>query len=420
MATSPSSGAREEWRQHWLVVLAGLIGVGMTSIHVYTIGPFIGPLEQEFGWKRAQISAGVSVASFIMAALSPFMGMLIDKLGPRRIALPGTLLFVAATAMLSLTTANLWVWWSLWVVVSFGGLATKPTVWTMAVASLFDKGRGLALAVTLCGTALASGVMPSVATALIDHFGWRQAYPLMALLLLVVSFPVFWFCLDSATDKIRRQPDTPMTHVARPSGVAVREALLSLRFVKIALAAFVFTIAAIGIVSNLVPILTSLHIGRAEAAAIAGLAGITSVIGRISTGYLLDRFNGNIVGGLSVAVPVISCALLLAAPGSQVVTIVAVIIIGLSLGAELDVIAYLTAQHFGTARYGTIFGTVSALWSLAVAIGPTLANYIYDQTGSYLPAIAAFLPLFLVASLSLMTLGAFPVFADEADAASAG
>lgn len=406
--------ARREWRSHWTVVLAGLFGVGLTSIHVYTIGPFIAPLEQEFGWTRAQISAGVGVSTFIGAVLSPFVGMLIDKLGPRRIAIPGSLIFFAGTALLSQTTGNVWVWWSLWIVIAAGGLTIKPTIWTIAVASLFDKGRGLALAVTLCGTALASGIMPSVATALIDSYGWRTAYPLMAALVFVITFPLFWFFLDSAADKRRRQPAAQHREQPPLLGVSAREAFASLRFYKLSLAAFVFTIAAIGIVSNLVPILTSLDIGRAQAAGIAGLAGITSVIGRLCTGWLIDRLNGNIVGGLAVLVPVASCILILSMPGSIEAIVVAVVILGLALGAELDIIAYLTTRHFGTARYGTIFGTVSALWSLAVTIGPTLANYIYDQTGSYLPAIWAFLPLFAIASLSLLTLGAFPDFGTRA------
>lgn len=410
MAEKNERGTLQEWRRHWTVVLAGLFGVGLTSIHVYTIGPFIAPLEQEFGWTRAQISAGVGVSTFIGAVFSPFMGMLIDKFGPRRIAIPGSLIFFAGTALLSRSSSSVWMWWSLWIVIAAGGLTIKPTIWTMAVASLFDKGRGLALAVTLCGTALASGIMPLVATALIDSYGWRTAYPLMAALVFVITFPLFWFFLDSAADKRRREPTAQHDDQPLLLGVSAREAFRSIRFYKLSLAAFVFTIAAIGIVSNLVPILTSLDIGRAEAAGIAGLAGITSLVGRLSTGWLIDRLNGNIVGGLAVLIPVVSCVLILSLPGSVEAIVLAVVILGLALGAELDIIAYLTTRHFGTARYGTIFGTVSALWSLAVTIGPTLANYIYDQTGSYLPAIWAFLPLFVIASISLLTLGAFPAF----------
>ena len=397
--------------------MAGMIGVGLVSIHVYAQGPFIAPLEKEFGWKRAEISSGLALSSFILAALSPFMGMAIDKWGARRIALPGCAIFLAATAMLSLTGQSLWTWWAIWIVVGLGGLALKPTIWTLAVASLFDKGRGFALAVTLCGTALASGLMPFVATWLIEQFGWRQAYPLMALLLFVIAFPVFWFFLDSAAARSRR--GTKDEDALPPQGGATfREAVSSLRFYQLSLAAFVFTAAAIGIISNLVPILTSMEIGRTQAAAIAGIAGISNIVGRLTTGYLLDKFNGNVVGGLCVAIPVSTCLLLLFSGGSIPLIILAVAIMGLSLGAEMDVIAFLTAKHFGMARYGTIFGTVSALWSFAVSVGPILANHVYDRTGAYELALWIFLPMFLIASLCLLTLGKFPDYAPRAEVSS--
>jgi len=410
MASQGEMTTRDEWRAYWPFVLAGVFGVGLTSVHVYTIGTFIAPLEAEFGWTRAQISAGVGVSTFLGAVFGPVVGMLIDRFGPRRLALPGSLVFYAATAMISLATSNVWLWWFMWAAVASGGLMIKPVIWTSAVAGLFEKGRGFALAVTLCGTALASALMPIVATSLIDNFGWRTAYLAMAGILFVATFPLFWFCLDSVADRRRRKPAEVPQSLASDAGMGAKEALMSWRFVKLAIAAFIFTLSATGIVANLVPILTSMEVERTEAAGIAGLAGLTSVIGRLSTGYLLDRFNPNIVGGISVLFPVITCVLLLMAGGSVPILILAVVIMGLALGAELDVIAYLTARHFGTARYGTIFGIISSLWSLAVSIGPTLANHVYDRTGDYLPVFWAYIPLFLITSLALMTLGALPDF----------
>lgn len=406
-----AQSARNEWRRNWGVVFAGLFGVGLTSTHVYSIGPFIAPLQAEFGWTRAQISAGVGVSTFIAAVLSPFLGIAIDRFGARRIALPGAIIFCAATALLSLAPSTVWIWWSMWVLVAMGGVMIKPPVWTTAVTSLFDKGRGLALAVTLCGTGLASTLMPNVATWLIDHYGWRLAYQLMGLLLIVVTFPIFFIFLSSAADRKRRAVTAIESPATETVGSTVREALLSMRFAKLTLAGFVFTTGALGITSNMVPILTSMELSRAQAAGVAGLAGLTSVVGRLSTGVLIDRYNSNVVGGIVVLFPMIACGLLLLAGGGATgLVLPAAIVLGLAIGAELDVIAYLTARHFGTARYGTIFGTVSSVWALAVTVGPTFANYIFDKTGSYAPALWTFIPLFAIASLCLFTLGAFPDF----------
>ena len=85
-------------------------------------------------------------------------------------------------------------------------------------------------------------------------------------------------------------------------------------------------------------------------------------------------------------------------------------IIGIALGSEVDVIAFVTARQFGTLRYGTIFGVMSGLWSLATATGPFLVNRSYDVTGSYVTAIEVAIPLFLITSVLLFWLGRAPDF----------
>ncbi len=163
-----------EWRMHWPVVAASMAGIGMASLHVYSIGAFIAPIEAEYGWRRAQITAAMTLVTVIGAIFSPFVGMVIDRTGTRRIAIPGAMLFLGGFALLSFVN-SLWSWWALWLLLSVGALAGKPMVWTVAVASLFSRHCGLALAVMLYGTAVCSSAVPLLSTSLIEAFGWRTA-----------------------------------------------------------------------------------------------------------------------------------------------------------------------------------------------------------------------------------------------------
>jgi predicted MFS family arabinose efflux permease len=271
----------------------------------------------------------------------------------------------------------------------------------------------MALAVMLCGTAVCSSVVPLLSTGLIEAFGWRTAIRILPCIIAVITLPMLIFCFSSAADKHRLGTVTAATgQPAQLDGVTrASEAFLSWRFVKIAIAALCFTTAAIGLVVNLVPLLSSNSIPREQAAAMAGLVGITSLVGRLTTGHLLDRMNGNIIGGLCVLLPIVTCLCFLLAPGSMPITIFAIATMGLCLGAELDIIAFLTARHFGTARYGTIFGVISSIWSIAAGTGPLIASFVYDQTGSYEFALWGAIPLFAIASLAIFSLGAYPVFA---------
>ena len=403
MAADPN--AREEWARGWPLALACLAGMAIASVVIYAIGALMAPLQAEFGWSRSQISLGITVSTLSGAALAPLVGLMLDRWGPRRIGLPGAFLALCTIATLSLTTGNLAVWLGLWFLVSLGAVGVKPTVWTMAIAASFDKVRGLAMAVALCGSSVAAVVMPILATWLIDTYGWRPAIPMICAIVGVVLLPVLYFGLHSAADKPGASAGARPAAPAGPGVTKVRDAVLSAQFAKLALAAFVFTACAIGLVSNMIPVITSLDVGRTEAAAIAGLVGVASFSGRLLTGYLIDRFNSNMIAGALVALPVLSCVLLLNAGGNPLLISAAILIFGLSLGAEVDVIAYLAAEKFGTARYGTIFGFITSSWYLATATGPVLISLVYDMTGTYDLALQIAIPLFALTSVLLFTLG---------------
>src|SRR5690606_19489178 len=108
----------------------------------------------------AQITSGMTLYSTLGILLSPLVGIAIDRVGPRRIAIGGILIYWAAFSALSLATASLWVWLSLWFVLAVASAPMKPTTWTASVSSVFDKGRGMAISAMLCGAALGSTITP--------------------------------------------------------------------------------------------------------------------------------------------------------------------------------------------------------------------------------------------------------------------
>lgn len=409
---------RQEWAKNWPLALACLVGFVAPAMFLYTLGAFIGPLEEEFGWSRGEITSGFSLMMIGTGLGTPLLGILVDKWGPRRIALPGALLALASFSLIALATESLFVWWGIWLLMACAAVAVQTPLWTTAIAANFDKSRGLALAVALCGSGLASATLPVLAIWVIDNYGWRSAPPVISLVVILIVLPVLYFGLHSNADKPRgERRNNPVKPAAPATGVSAKEAIRTLRFAKLAFAAFFFSICALGLVPNLIPILTSFEFGRAEAAGIAGVVGISSIIGRLTTGHLMDRLDANFVGGTCVLLPIASCVLLLTMPGSEPVAVLAVVMLGLALGAEVDVIAYLTAKQFGTASYGTIFGVIAALYSLAAASGPFLVSLVYDLTGNYELALQLAIPLFVATSIALFTLGKPEVDTDPAGCA---
>ena len=110
-----------------------------------------------------------------------------------------------------------------------------------------------------------------------------------------------------------------------------------------------------------------------------------------------------------MSIPIASCLLLIAFPGSTIAATAAVLTTGLALGAELDIVAYLASRYFSMARFGLVFGTLAGLITLgAGGLGPLALNSVFDHLHSYVPALWIAMPMCLVSSLMFLTMGAYP------------
>jgi len=173
--------------------------------HFYTIGLFLKPLEHDFGWSRSEASSGLMIVSAIAVFLSPFTGALIDRLGTRIFGIAGVLIYCAALASLSLSNGSLYIWWATWLLLAIGSLCLKPTVFAAAVSTHFKSGRGLALAVVLCGAGIGAILFPPLTTWFLQNFSWRIAYLALSIFGLVLTLPLILLYFSDAKDDPRRQ-----------------------------------------------------------------------------------------------------------------------------------------------------------------------------------------------------------------------
>lgn len=403
-----SHGAAAEWRRFWFVPFAAAFGYATSVIHVYGIGPFIEPLQESFGWSRAQTSSGITIAAFLSSLFCIPVGMLVDRIGPRRVGLIGVLLMAGSFALLSLTNGEQSNWIALWVLVAVGTLWVQATIWTSAVASRFEVSRGLAFAVTLSGASIAAALFPILGTWLIGNYGWRTAFVAMGGLWATLVFPLLLLFFRGAQDSAPQQRAAAKAAAAQLPGLSIAEGIRSPALYKLLLAAALFAFTAIGAVVHFVPILTDSGASRVTAASIASLIGIFSIVGRLGTGLLLDRFPGHLVGAIACVAPVFGALLLLIDGSNPAYQMVAAALIGFTVGAEVDVVAYLATKHFGLRNFGALYGALSMALGLGTAFGPLAAGALFDNFGSYAIFLKLVMVLMSVAALALATLGAPP------------
>jgi len=344
---------------------------------------------------------------------APFVGILVDRWGSRRIAIPGLLMFCGAFAALATASGSIWQWWALWLLISFSTLGMKPTVWTTAIVSRFNKSRGFAIAVMLSGTGITGILGPVIVGLLLKEFGWRFAYVGAALIWGLVTLPLLLLFLYGAKDLKRRdQSQGAAKQETQASGLSRSEGLRSGKFIRLAISVtiMVFTVGAA--VVHFVPMLTKGGMNASSAATAASLIGLGSIAGRLGTGLLLDHVNGSVIGGVAFAVPVIIMCGLLNFDGSLAMGLGLAALLGFCVGAEFDIAAYLTSRHMGMRNYGFFFGIMSGLLAFSTGMGPLAASFVYDEFGSYQPAMIVAIPLAMLGSLLVATLGPYdPRFA---------
>ncbi|MES2157186.1 MAG: MFS transporter [Pseudomonadota bacterium] len=399
--TAGAMTAGAEWRRAPLLPIAAGLGYATSVIHIYGLGPYIEPISQSFGWTRTQTTIGLTLATLVQAVFSIPIGLLVDRIGPRLFGLAGVLLTTAAFAMLGTASGDKGQWLFLWALLALATLPVQATVWTSAVASRFATSRGLAFAVTLCGASLAAAVFPLLGSWLIARHGWQGAAPIQAAIWAAIAFPMIFLFFRGAHDrrgiaKPADRPDLP--------GATLGEGVRSSIYHRLLLASLLFTFTIIALVVHFVPILTTRGTSPMAAAGIAALVGLFSIVGRLATGLLLDRFRGSMVGATVFLLPAIGCLLLLLGGDNWGTQAAAAAMVGLTLGAEVDVIVYLTTQHFGLRTFGGLYGGLLMALSVGTATGPLGASALFDASGSYAPFLWLTIALMAASSVTLASL----------------
>jgi MFS family permease len=233
----------------------------------------------------------------------------------------------------------------------------------------------------MCGASLASALFPWLGAVLIRNFGWQNAMLYQALIWIAVSFPFMFLAFRGVRDK---QPAVVRLEAkALEPGMTLKQALRSSVFQRMLLVGAVYTFLIPTMVVNFIPILSDGGMDAVLAAKFAATIGFASIAGRLTSGYLVDHISATRVGAVAFLAPAIGCAILLAYGVSPTSAIVVGVLLGLAMGAELDVFGYLTSRYFGTRYFGSVFGCILLALTLGSGLGHVGASMIYDATGSY-------------------------------------
>jgi MFS family permease len=324
----------------------------------------------------------------------------------------GSVVFASILASSLALPTILWKLYLFFVLLGIAGSGAAPVPYSKIISNWFDKRRGLALGLTMFGLGSRAIIMPSFAQRLIATLGWRGAYAAIGLLVVVICLPAVGLFLKESPGNFGYLPDgaiapqQTITNRSSVDGVAWRDARCDHTFWIMVSAFFLLGASVQGCIVHLVPMLTDRGIAPSRAALAISLMGGALLIGRVITGYFLDRFFAPRVAMVFFSAPAFGIALLWSGATSGA-PFLAALLIGLGVGAEVDIIAYLTSRYFGLRAFGEIYGCAFATFVLGSALGPWLMGLGFDHTGSYSPVLVAFFVATLGATLMMLKLGPY-------------
>jgi MFS family permease len=378
----------------WIVLACSLsLSVSIGTLGIYSFSLFVKPLTQEFGWSHGEVSLAMTFTNLVVTAVSPVLGRLADRFGSRAVLLPSHLALGASLAAMYSLTASLWQFYGLYIALGLLGAGTSPLAYSRLVAKWFDRRRGIALGLTVAGVGLGSFVVPTAGQWVISLYGWRAAYMMMALATVVLPVPLLGLLLrEDPTES-----DEPAHgHAPKVPELTTAQALRRGTFWLMAGVFACVATCASAAIAHMVPLLTDRGMPVQQAAFAVSLFGISALAGRILTGMLVDRyFAPHVTAGMFTAV---AAGLGLLMSGVDVrLGYAAAVLVGIGLGAEVDVMPYLISRYFGFRCLGEIYGILFAAFTLGMAGGPYVMGRGFDLTRSYQPPLAGLVALMILA-----------------------
>ena len=397
----------------WIVVVAGIgLCLGYAPIIVYSFSVFIKPLTQEFHSTRAGISLAFTLANLMQGISSPLAGRLADRFGARSVILLSSVIFALLLVSSHLVSEKLWNLYVFCGLLGFAGSGPAPIPYVKVISRWFDRRRGLALGLTMFGIGSGAILMPALAQRLIAMLGWRSTFMVIGLLVLVISVPIVAFFLKESPQEVGLLPDGAITAQRAVEeqngneGMAWRDTRYSSAFLLMVGATVLVGASVHGCVLHLVPLLSDQGVSPNRVALATSFLGSALLIGRVGSGYLLDRFFAPRVAMCLFGAAACGIALLKTVAPSGLLFL-AVFLIGLGMGAEVDIIAYLVSRYFGLRAFGEIYGYAFASYVLAGALGPWLMALGFDHSGSYGSALVGFFVATLLAVVLMTRLGPY-------------
>ena len=367
--------------------------LGLTYGVWYSYSVFLVALLKDFGWSRSVLAGAFSVFTLVHGAANPVIGMLCDRVGPRRLVIFGGValgLALYGNGFID-SPAQLYLGFGLLTAVSVALCGWVPAV--VLVQRQFMDRLALSLGIVSSGIGLGMLLVVPLCQALIESLGWRSAWQILGAICAGVIVPANLFLVRDASSPSTVVPAgarqgaaaKPKSHDAGARELTLGGAVRTQAFWLVLAAFFFGNVCSQTLHVHQVAFLVDHGITAMAAASVVGVVGVASIFGKTGGGWLADRFEREkiYVIGIAILVGAVGALALVGMAPSRLGAYVFAVMLGVGYSATASLIPAMISDRFRGRQFGLILGMGLMGSAVGSALGPWLAGRLFDATGSY-------------------------------------
>ncbi|MDR1673078.1 MAG: MFS transporter [Bacteroidales bacterium] len=364
----------------YIMLTAFLSLFAIVGIALYGLPFYYDFMTAEYEWSRATVTSGNAIGKLLVAPLFGFIaGWLIDRYGPRKLMISGSLM--AGTALIGLSYFDsLPLFYLFYVFNALGYVCAGPLPCQVLISRWFDKNRGKAMGIAYLGIGMGGALVPLLSNRFEKEYGWHFALAALGVLIILISLPMAYFIKEpsSATKDSKIIKDTP---------VSVKEILKSPYFYLLGFGSMCAIGTVGGVNQHLKLYLRDMNFTQADAAHIMSLVLLFSLAGRVLMGWLADLIRRKYVM-IIIYLMVASAIPLLMLPDFPGKIYLFAAIFGIGLGGDYMIIPLIAGDLFGIKALGRTMGIILVADGIAESVFPMLVGAMHDTFKNYTVAFA--------------------------------
>ena len=387
----------------WVIVMGGMFVMGtVIGIGWNCFSQFIKPVCADMGFSRQAMGTNMTLLSFSQMFVNFSWGTITKKISLKKLMRFASVLNPLAYFCYSFAQ-NIWMFYICSVVIGITMIMLTTLAFSLILSNWFHEKRGTALGITTMGTGIGGMLLNPVAASLIESFGWRTAYQVLAVVIFICTVIPVWFLIRVRPEEMGLKPlgwekelAAAGGHVPEEEGMLFKDLIKTGRFRAVCLCVC-FSSTAIGTLTQLMsPHMTDNGYSTSAAALMVSVCMAALAIGKMSLGMIYDKLGTRKSTLLSISCGLIGLTGMVLCANKLMLPL---IVIGQCFGSSFGTVGVpvITQNLFGKRDYSQCYGFIAACSSVGGAISPTLNGAVFDRMGSYNPAFLLWISLLIVA-----------------------